>query len=74
MDGRDIGTVILPDARVKIFLTASAVRAERRHMKSIEKGQQVTWMDASLHDINERDRQDMTELLRRSNRRTMRFC
>ena len=50
MDGRDIGTVILPDAPVKIFLTASEL---------IEKGQQVT-MDGILHDINERDRQDMT--------------
>ena len=60
MDGRDIGTVILPDALVKIFLTASAQsRAERRYKELIEKGQQVT-MDGILHDINERDRQDMT--------------
>ena len=60
MDGRDIGTVILPDAPVKIFLTASAQsRAERRYNELIEKGQQVT-MDGILHDINERDRQDMT--------------
>ena len=60
MDGRDIGTVILPDAPVKIFLTASAQsRAERRYKELIEKGQQVT-MDGILHDINERDRQDMT--------------
>ena len=43
MDGRDIGTVILPDAPVKIFLTASAQsRAERRYKELIEKGQQVT--------------------------------
>ena len=55
MDGRDIGTVILPDAPVKIFLTASAQsRAERRYKELIEKGQQVT-MDGILHDINERD-------------------
>ena len=60
MDGRDIGTVILPDAPVKVFLTASAQsRAERRYKELIEKGQQVT-MDGILHDINERDRQDMT--------------
>ena len=60
MDGRDIGTGILPDAPVKIFLTASAQsRAERRYKELIEKGQQVT-MDGILHDINERDRQDMT--------------
>ena len=60
MDGRDIGTVILPDAPVKIFLTASAQsRAERRYKELIEKGQQVT-MEGILHDINERDRRDMT--------------
>ena len=60
MDGRDIGTVILPDAPVKIFLTASAQsRAERRCKELIEKGQQVT-MEGILHDINERDHQDMT--------------
>ena len=60
MDGRDIGTVILPDAPVKIFLTASAQsRAERRYKELLEKGQQVT-MDGILHDINERDHQDMT--------------
>ena len=48
MDGRDIGTVILPDAPVKIFLTASAQsRAERRYKELIEKGQQVT-MDGML--------------------------
>ena len=59
MDGRDIGTVILPDAPVKIFLTASAEsRAERRYKELAEKGQQVT-MESVLHDINERDRQDM---------------
>lgn len=60
MDGRDIGTVILPDAPVKIFLTASAqARAERRYKELVDKGQQVT-MDGILHDINERDKQDMT--------------
>ena len=59
MDGRDIGTVILPDAPVKIFLTASAEsRAARRCKELLEKGQQVT-MESVLHDINERDRQDM---------------
>ena len=63
MDGRDIGTVILPDAPVKIFLTASAEsRAERRYKELIEKGQQVT-MEGILHDINERDRQDMTRAI-----------
>lgn len=60
MDGRDIGTVILPHAPVKIFLTASAeTRAERRYLELAEKGQQVT-RESVLHDIVERDRQDMT--------------
>ena len=63
MDGRDIGTVILPDAPVKIFLTASAEsRAERRYKELAEKGQQVT-MEGVLHDINERDRQDMNRAI-----------
>ena len=63
MDGRDIGTVILPDAPVKIFLTASAEsRAERRYRELAEKGQQVT-MESVLHDINERDRQDMNRAI-----------
>ncbi len=60
MDGRDIGTVILPDAPVKIFLTASAeARAQRRYLELREKGQQVT-LDDVLHDIRQRDHQDMT--------------
>ena len=46
MDGRDIGTVVLPDADVKIFLTASAhTRAERRYKELIEKGQEVEFND-----------------------------
>lgn len=58
MDGRDIGTVILPDAPVKIFLTASAAcRAERRYKELLEKGQQVTF-DGVLADIVRRDLQD----------------
>lgn len=58
MDGRDIGTVILPDAPVKIFLTASAAcRAERRFKELQEKGQQVTF-DGVLADIVRRDLQD----------------
>lgn len=60
MDGRDIGTVILPDAQVKIFLTASAqTRAERRYKELIEKGQDVS-LASVLHDIEKRDRQDMS--------------
>lgn len=59
MDGRDIGTVVLPDAEVKIFLTASAeARAKRRYDELIEKGQQVEF-DNVLKDIIQRDYQDM---------------
>lgn len=58
MDGRDIGTVVLPDAKVKIFLTASAkVRAERRYKELIEKGEKVDF-DSVLKDIEQRDYND----------------
>lgn len=58
MDGRDIGTVVLPDARVKIFLTASPqVRAERRYKELAEKGADVSF-DEVLRDVNERDYND----------------
>lgn len=58
MDGRDIGTVVLPDAQIKIFLTASPeARAERRYKELIEKGEQVDFQDV-LDDINKRDYQD----------------
>ena len=58
MDGRDIGTVILPDAEVKIFLTASdEKRAERRWRELCEKGQQVTLSEV-LDDMRRRDAQD----------------
>ena len=58
MDGRDIGTVVLPDAKVKIFLTASPeARAERRYKELIEKGMDVKIEDV-LADINERDYND----------------
>jgi len=58
MDGRDIGTVVLPDAKVKIFLTASAEdRARRRYEELIEKGQQVTY-EQVLADMIQRDKQD----------------
>lgn len=59
MDGRDIGTVVLPDARVKIFLTASAeVRARRRYDELVAKGERVTF-EETLRDVNERDYRDM---------------
>lgn len=58
MDGRDIGTVVLPDAQIKIFLTASAqVRAERRCKELLEKGMEVKYEDV-LNDIIERDYND----------------
>lgn len=60
MDGRDIGTVILPDANVKIFLTASAeCRAKRRYDELVAKGQKVCFEDV-LREMNERDTQDST--------------
>lgn len=58
MDGRDIGTVVLPDADVKIFLTAAPeARAQRRTLELIEKGQQADY-DTILADIIARDEQD----------------
>lgn len=58
MDGRDIGTVVLPDAEIKIFLTASSEdRAKRRYLELIEKGQSVDF--ETVHcDIKERDFND----------------
>lgn len=59
MDGRDIGTVVLPDATVKIYLTASAkARAERRYKELIEKGQEVTFQEV-YDDMVQRDFNDM---------------
>ena len=58
MDGRDIGTVVLPDAQIKLFLTASAeARADRRYKELVEKGQTVDY-DVILKEIKERDYQD----------------
>ena len=58
MDGRDIGTVILPDAQVKVFLTASPeVRAKRRMLEYAAKGQQVDF-DQLLEEIKQRDYND----------------
>lgn len=58
MDGRDIGTVVLPKATVKIFLTASAeIRAERRMKELVAKGQNASF-EQVLKDIQQRDYQD----------------
>lgn len=63
MDGRDIGTVVLPDANIKIFLTASAkVRATRRYKELIEKGQSVNFEDI-LKDVIERDERDSSRAI-----------
>lgn len=60
MDGRDIGTFVLPDADVKIFLTADVrVRAERRYRELAEKGEQVKFEDV-LSDMVLRDKNDST--------------
>lgn len=59
MDGRDIGTVVLPDADLKIYLTASAEeRARRRCLDLSERGTPEPY-EAVLREINERDEQDM---------------
>lgn len=58
MDGRDIGTVVLPDAQLKIFLTASAEeRARRRFAQLMEKGTEETY-ESVLAEIIERDKRD----------------
>ena len=60
MDGRDIGTTILPDADVKIYLTASSLtRAKRRYLELQEKGT-VCNLDDIQKDIEERDQRDMS--------------
>ena len=58
MDGRDIGTVVLPDAQVKIYLTASPQeRARRRHAELLQKGEKASFEEV-LADIVERDYND----------------
>ena len=58
MDGRDIGTVVFPDAELKVFVTASAeVRAERRYKELLGKGQPADY-DEVLANVVERDYQD----------------
>jgi len=60
MDGRDIGTVVLPDALLKIYLTASVeVRAKRRYRELLEKGESCDLAEIA-RDIAARDHQDMT--------------
>ena len=62
-DGRDMGTVVFPDARLKIFLTASSeVRAKRRHIELQNRGQEVNMRDL-ITDIEARDMKDKTRTL-----------
>lgn len=59
MDGRDIGTVVLPDATVKIYLTADAEdRANRRYKELLERGEKADYAEI-LADVNRRDYNDM---------------
>ena len=63
MDGRDIGTVIMPDADVKFFVTASnEVRAERRYKELVEKGVECEY-EKILSEIIERDENDRTRAI-----------
>ncbi|MCM1367394.1 MAG: (d)CMP kinase [Roseburia sp.] len=63
LDGRDIGTVVLPDSEFKFFLTASAeVRAKRRYDELCAKGENVSY-EAVLKDVNARDRNDSTRAI-----------
>ncbi len=61
LDGRDIGTVIFPNALLKVFLTASAEeRAQRRFDELVARGQEDINFETILKDIKERDHEDMT--------------
>ena len=61
MDGRDIGTVVFPDAEMKVFATASAqVRAQRRYDELRGKGDTTTTFEEVLANVTERDRIDST--------------
>ena len=63
MDGRDIGTVIIPDADLKVFMTASAeCRAMRRYKELTERGQSVNYEDV-LAEMNQRDGQDSSRAI-----------
>lgn len=63
MDGRDIGTNVLPNAEVKIYLTASAEeRAKRRYEELVQKGEACSLEDIE-QDIMERDKQDMSRAI-----------
>lgn len=60
LDGRDIGTVVLPDAEVKIFLTASAAERAKRRLKEFQTRGENVEFDTVLKEIVERDKRDST--------------
>ncbi|MDE6711284.1 MAG: (d)CMP kinase [Alistipes sp.] len=63
MDGRDIGTVVFPDAELKLFMTAEpAVRAQRRYDDLTAKGQEVT-LEEIERNVRERDKADMSRAI-----------
>ena len=63
MDGRDIGTVVFPDAELKLFMTASPeTRAARRYKELLDKGEKVTYAEV-LKNVEERDRIDSTRTI-----------
>ncbi len=61
MDGRDIGTVILPDAQLKVFLTASAEERARRRTRQLEAGEPADFQQV-LKEVVQRDKQDAAQL------------
>ena len=61
MDGRDIGTVVFPEAEMKVYVTASAeTRARRRYDELVAKGDATVTYEEVLHNVTERDRIDTT--------------
>lgn len=62
MDGRDIGTVILPDAQLKVFLTATAEERARRRTLQLEEAGQPAEFEQVLKEVVQRDRQDAEQL------------
>lgn len=61
MDGRDIGTVVFPEAEMKVYVTASAeTRARRRYDELVAKGDTTVTYEEVLHNVTERDRIDTT--------------
>ena len=72
MDGRDIGTVVLPDADLKVFLTASAEERANRRFKEMTDSS-ITY-EQVLEDIKQRDYNDITEILLPSSRQRTQCC